>query len=390
MRHIQNILIALLITLLFTACGSDDKDDSPSTIIETITGQFIDSPVEGLSYTCSSSQTGVTNSNGEYTCNVGDTVSFSLGNILLGEVEVADVITPFTLFSSNEEAAINFAQLIQTLDSDGNPTNGIKINEEILATLNTVDFSSFSFDEDIQISLGNNIVLVDATKAQEHLNESFASLNLNLDGTPIEEKTTANFIPVANAGVDKNVAIASTVTLDGSTSSDFDGDALTYSWNITSAPTGSNATLSYSTTVNPTFVADLDGSYVLSLVVNDGTVNSTTDTVTITSTTAINLSASIPGTTRYFVNEFGNTGYRIYGTNNDYTYVIGSTSGSGTYSISDNTMTLSKDTRSIFVFIVVGYTTDEKGIEFSLSVNGGDAFRTYNYINEEDRDAASY
>ena len=39
----------------------------------TVTGQFIDTYVEGLSYTCSSGTTGVTNSAGEYTCNVGDT-----------------------------------------------------------------------------------------------------------------------------------------------------------------------------------------------------------------------------------------------------------------------------------------------------------------------------
>ena len=47
-------------------------------------------------------------------------------------------------------------------------------------------------------------------------------------------------------------------------------------------PSGSNATLSGTATVKPTFVADIAGSYALSLVVNDGKVNSTASTVTIT------------------------------------------------------------------------------------------------------------
>lgn len=38
----------------------------------------------------------------------------------------------------------------------------------------------------------------------------------------------ANSAPVSNAGVDKNVKIGSLVVLDGSGSSDADGDALTY------------------------------------------------------------------------------------------------------------------------------------------------------------------
>jgi len=42
------------------------------------------------------------------------------------------------------------------------------------------------------------------------------------------------------------------------------------------------AALSNSTLVNPTFVADVTGTYVIQLIVNDGTVDSGTDTVTIT------------------------------------------------------------------------------------------------------------
>ena len=92
--------------------------------------------------------------------------------------------------------------------------------------------------------------------------------------------------PVANAGPDQPDAITGNiVVLDGSGSSDPDFDALTYAWTLT-RPTGSGAVLSDTTAVSPTFTADVDGSYVVQLIVNDGTVDSAPDTVAITATAA--------------------------------------------------------------------------------------------------------
>ena len=93
--------------------------------------------------------------------------------------------------------------------------------------------------------------------------------------------TTENTPPVANAGPNQTVLVGDTVTLDGSNSSDVDGDLLTFSWSFTSLPPGSIAMLSDNTAVMPTFNVDVYGTYVLQLMVNDGTVNSAADTVTI-------------------------------------------------------------------------------------------------------------
>ena len=94
--------------------------------------------------------------------------------------------------------------------------------------------------------------------------------------------TAANATPVANAGVNQSVVVATAVTLDGSASSDANGDALTYKWILLAKPTGSAATLSSSTAQKPTFTADLVGTYVASLIVNDGKVDSTVVATTIT------------------------------------------------------------------------------------------------------------
>jgi len=92
--------------------------------------------------------------------------------------------------------------------------------------------------------------------------------------------------PVANAGPAQAVATGALVVLDGSGSSDPNSDTLTYSWTLSSVPPGSTAALSAANTVSPTFVPDVPGTYVATLVVNDGTVNSPPATVTITATTS--------------------------------------------------------------------------------------------------------
>jgi mono/diheme cytochrome c family protein len=89
-----------------------------------------------------------------------------------------------------------------------------------------------------------------------------------------------NAAPVANAGIDRNVSTGALVALDGSQSSDVNNDPLTYSW-VLATPGGSSATLSDPTIFNPTFTADMDGTYIAELVVGDGTMDSAPSSVTI-------------------------------------------------------------------------------------------------------------
>jgi hypothetical protein len=88
-------------------------------------------------------------------------------------------------------------------------------------------------------------------------------------GSPVEA-------PVANAGLDQTVEQTyyqgADVTLDGSGSNDPDGDPLTYSWTWDDGS---------ATGVNPTVSLPL-GITTITLVVNDGTVDSDSATVVIT------------------------------------------------------------------------------------------------------------
>ncbi len=94
-------------------------------------------------------------------------------------------------------------------------------------------------------------------------------------------RASGNLAPVANAGADRTVFVGDSVTLDGSASSDANGDALRFSWQVLSAPTGSQAALSDPAAVRPVLSPDLRGDYVVQLTVNDGGLASAPDTVTI-------------------------------------------------------------------------------------------------------------
>ena len=100
----------------------------------------------------------------------------------------------------------------------------------------------------------------------------------NLTGSPIA------VTPVASAGSDQTVVATTLVTLDGTGSVDLNGSSLTYAWTITSKPNGSSAVLLNASSTAPSFTADVRGTYVISLVVNNGSYSSNPDTVTILAT----------------------------------------------------------------------------------------------------------
>jgi len=109
-----------------------------------------------------------------------------------------------------------------------------------------------------------------------------------------------NSAPVANAGVDQTPLLGETVTLDGSASTDVDGDPLTYKWSITTKPSYSMAELSDPTLVRPTFVMDLAGDYVVQLIVSDVRTDSAPDTVVISTSNSAPVANAGADQTRLF------------------------------------------------------------------------------------------
>jgi hypothetical protein len=89
--------------------------------------------------------------------------------------------------------------------------------------------------------------------------------------------------PVAAADYDlsaSSLMVGATVYLDGSGSFDPDGSGLTFSWALDDVPVGSTAWLNSSTSSLADFVPDIEGTYGVSLTVNDGVLSSVPSRIT--------------------------------------------------------------------------------------------------------------
>ncbi len=90
---------------------------------------FQDSAVHNLLYT-TETQSAFTNPNGEFYHLAGETVTFSIGDIVLPSSLISALMTPLNLAQSvdmEDPVVVNIARFLQTLDADTNPGNGIKI-----------------------------------------------------------------------------------------------------------------------------------------------------------------------------------------------------------------------------------------------------------------------
>lgn len=286
-------MAGLCLAALLSACGGGSSSSDPRTI-ETnppgpsivSKGVFVDSPVSGLGYV-TNTQSGITTANGEFSYVTGENITFSIGRIQFPTIFANATITPLDVARTtdiNNQMVSNILVLLQSLDVDGNPANGISISPAATAAATSnisfdVSPSAFAANATVNALLANsgssNKTLISADTAKAH----FQSTLVGSSSTP-----PVNVAPVAHAGRAQSLLTGAVVTLDASASSDANNDALTYLWSLTSTPSGSSAVLNATTSQKPTFKADVSGDYVASLIVNDGKLDSIASTVKITAT----------------------------------------------------------------------------------------------------------
>lgn len=163
---------------------SSATTSSASSSVATLTGVFLDNVVAGIGYRTETLQ-GVTSALGEYNYLPGETVIFFIGELDFPAVPANGVVTPADIanaaHSNSSDAAvtkINILQLLQTLDKDGDPVNGIQITEAtraLFAGPNLPDVTATQFDAQIVNFLPPNIVLVDETAALAHFESTLQS-----------------------------------------------------------------------------------------------------------------------------------------------------------------------------------------------------------------------
>lgn len=100
-------------------------------------------------------------------------------------------------------------------------------------------------------------------------------------GSSVGGGARGNHPPIAAAGDDRTVLESDVVRLDATSSSDPDGDPLRFRWELVQRPAGSAAALDDPESATPSFLCDLAGDYVASLVVDDRIVASAPDRIDV-------------------------------------------------------------------------------------------------------------
>ena len=201
-RSISKIfLIGLIISLTaFTTsvflfgCGSSESDP-------VLTGIFVDSAVQGLEYQYGN-KIGKTDENGRFYYHDKKSIVFSLGGVEIGRTaEPKELMTPIDLVDDEtsfvtHQTVTNICRLLQSLDVDGDPENGISITKEIRDIIQSTGKTTFNFNSDPDafklainplfdelnnagIFTGGQIprALVDPISAQNHLFSTLAQEN---------------------------------------------------------------------------------------------------------------------------------------------------------------------------------------------------------------------
>lgn len=142
-HHLAGRLAAFTLAALLSACGGGGGDsggaDTPAQPTSS-KGKFVDGPVQGLDYYVNGVKIGTTDAAGEFLYTSGQQVTFKVGNVTLGTAVAANLstVTPADLTASMGSLT-NILILLQSLDADSNPANGITISASRAAALTTAN-----------------------------------------------------------------------------------------------------------------------------------------------------------------------------------------------------------------------------------------------------------
>ncbi len=132
----------------------------------------------------------------------------------------------------------------------------------------------------------------------------FAACSNKADNKDSGVVAVDNKAPIADAGPPVNQSADTAIPLAGGGSRDPDGDPITFAWTFSHVPEGSTVdkkeapfAKNHSADASATsFTADKIGTYVIELIVNDGSVDSAPDTVIVTVTAPESLPVANAGT----------------------------------------------------------------------------------------------
>ena len=178
MKSIYFLLLGASLSL--TGCGgSSDSDSNESDPSE---GVFLDSAVINIGYKTETLE-GVTDESGKFDYVEGESVIFFIGDLTFPSVDASSTITPLDIASSTDTSdpkVINIIRLLQSIDEDGDPSNGITITDTAKEVATPVNFDlpvdEFESSADVTGLIGQsgstNTMLVSESEAIAHFEET--------------------------------------------------------------------------------------------------------------------------------------------------------------------------------------------------------------------------
>jgi hypothetical protein len=228
-----------LYTSLLIACGGGGGGDDPDPVPppETSTGVFLDSPVINIGYRTEALE-GVTNSLGEFEYLPGESVTFFIGDLNFPAVAATGTVTPLELSGTQDTTdpkVMNMIRLLQTLDQDGDPSNGITITDLAKSSATQVDFNLSEANFAASSAVMNLIFnaglaapvteLVSAADALAHFQKELIALGIspkvladNFDSGALATGVWEQSLDGANRSI-QDGRLVNTVTGDGSLTS---------------------------------------------------------------------------------------------------------------------------------------------------------------------------
>ncbi len=190
----RQLLKLLSLSLILTACGTTGSSSSDNDTSEEKVGYLIDSAVGGIEYRCGT-KIGITGTDGIFSCPTLP-VSFFVGSTNLGSIDKIpndnkvfpqDIIGVDREKMENDEV-IKLATLLQSLDSDGDASNGITVTSE---TRKSFEGEVETLLEDIELDelkdLHPDLELKDQETVIAHLSFSLNALGEDEEATEVKE-----------------------------------------------------------------------------------------------------------------------------------------------------------------------------------------------------------
>jgi len=132
-KNIKRRLLSIAaVSLLVLGCGSDsssnnNSNNNVSQNSDKVTAYYLDAPIEGVTVTdINEKNLGKTGKDGSFIVTVGSIVKFYIGSFLINTDNI--VTDNQKIFESSSL----MRQLLQSLDKDGDISNGIQISEEVI------------------------------------------------------------------------------------------------------------------------------------------------------------------------------------------------------------------------------------------------------------------